>query len=1413
VFPPPCARPARAGLREYQAARRTRRKNRSENVRPPRNNEGVVAGITKDAPAGQAVRVRLLGQLVITAGDRAAGPWPRPSARRLCALLLVSPGHRVSRDLACEELFPRLEPRAAARSLSKALSMARTALAELGEPGTALLGADLTHLRLAPGIEVDADDLAAALHAGLAMPPSQARDDALAAALEDDTELLPGEPYADWADRARDRLNGLRQEARLVLARDRAKGAGRSGPDDVAAAWLACLDHDPACEEAAGALICLSLAHGRPEQAARVFERCRAALEQLGLRISPSLERIYASAIAAPAAQAVPPAAPAFRVPPSPAASPASPVRLPAAQAGSPREERRPVTVLFAEVAAPAGLAGTLGLEALRDLVGGSLATVIAEVESLGGTVTSVSGRGLQAMFGAPEAHEDDPERAVRAAYRAISAAAANVGWDSTSPLLADAPTAGLPAVGAPAAGPPAAGQARRLGLRIGVESGPALVGPIGGGARVEYAALGDVVSAAAALQAAARPGSVLVGPATRAATAHLFSWGTREGVTFTPGARPLIASYLDGPLATAVERRPRLGGRAPMVGRQAELRLLDTALRAAVVGRGQFVLLTGEPGIGKTRLVQESRKRFIAWVGAGSGRCPLWLEGRAVSYASATPYALYRQLLASWLGVALDQPAAALRLALSDALTRLMGNTNLLTPLAHLMGLPGSHAEARGRIAPEELHRQVFAAMRALVSRFVAVGPAVLVLEDLHWADPTSLRLTAELAELAEGRSLLLLATSRPGTGAAHAAGLAGAALPGPSAREIRLRPLAAVAARALATSLLGQVSDANVLSAVLANADGNPLFLEERLAEMLETGVLVREQGVWRLRTPADPAQLQVLPGLLERLVRSRVDRLSQPAADAIRAAAVLGTEFTADVLAATLGETPAALVPVLDELRASDLVHPEPHASRGPVFRFRHALIQEAIYLALLRAERCDLHARAARALEAAASGRLPEVAAILGRHYATAENADRALHYLELAGDHATDAFANDEAIASFREALAVTERAGDEMAEATVRLHAKLANVLWRTARHDEARAAFHAALRLANAGPRSLDPVLRAHLHTRLGRLEMTEARFAEAAAAFDAAEVLLGADAGRAGATDDAATGQWLELMIDGRASLHLWCFEPDLALAALEQARPVLEAYGTPARKTAFYRFWTMQKLQRNRLRVDEEDMANLRAAVAAAEHPGEDSDKDVGYATDFLGWALWLRGDLAAAAEELTKALTLAERIGETHLRDLALSTLTLTAMRRHDTQAVRALLPRAFEAAREAGAKFDDRIAVNMSVAAWLAWQDSRPDEVLRLAAEIESLNLTNVDSGAMHRWIYLFPLLALRLAAGATAEAVAAARRIIDPSQLLLPDDLTAALADACESWDQGDPAHTAQRLTKALALARTHDYF
>ena len=451
---------------------------------------------------------------------------------------------------------------------------------------------------------------------------------------------------------------------------------------------------------------------------------------------------------------------------------------------------------------------------------------MITEVEALGGTVTSVSGRGLQAMFGAPQAHEDDPERAVLAAFRALTAAA-------TTEAAAEGGTA----------------------LRIGVESGPAVVGPIGGGAKVEYGALGDVVSVAAALQSAARPGAVLVGPATRAVTGHLFTWGAGEEVSLGGNARPLVASYLDAPRARVGDRRPRgVGGRAALIGRDAEMRVIETALRQAVEGQGSVVVLTGEAGLGKTRLVQECRKRFIAWVGAGSGRLPLWLEGRGASYASATPYGLYRQLVASWVGVAPDEPAARLQPALERALTNLMGNANLLQPLARMMGI--AYPAPSGRMSPEDLQRMTFTALRLVVTRFAVAGPTVLVLEDLHWADPTSLRLTLDLAELAAGLPLLVIATSRPDSGRQEITTLADS----PSARRIVLRPLPASAEQTLAASLIGQVPGASgasgaspeVLAAVLASADGNPLFLEERLTSLLETRALVREDGTWLLRQP---------------------------------------------------------------------------------------------------------------------------------------------------------------------------------------------------------------------------------------------------------------------------------------------------------------------------------------------------------------------------------------------------------------------------------------------------------------------------------------------------------------------------------------------------------------------------------
>ena len=264
------------------------------------------------------VRVRLLGPFSVTSGGREAGPWPRPTARRLCQLVLVSPGRRISRDLAGDTLFPGLDPRAAARSVSKALSMARAALAPLGPGADGLLAADLTHIWAAPDAEVDAEGTERALRAALTLEPGQDRDARLTAALAGDGELLADEPYADWALRPRERLESLRQEARLALARDRSRGAGQARPEAVLAAWEACFEPDPAAEEAVGALVRAYFAAGHRDLAARAYERCRTALGELGVGISPWLEEVYATA----AFEAVPSRSALSRSAPSGAGAP-----------------------------------------------------------------------------------------------------------------------------------------------------------------------------------------------------------------------------------------------------------------------------------------------------------------------------------------------------------------------------------------------------------------------------------------------------------------------------------------------------------------------------------------------------------------------------------------------------------------------------------------------------------------------------------------------------------------------------------------------------------------------------------------------------------------------------------------------------------------------------------------------------------------------------------------------------------------------------------------------------------------------------------------------------------------------------------------------------------------------------------
>jgi class 3 adenylate cyclase/tetratricopeptide (TPR) repeat protein len=656
------------------------------------------------------------------------------------------------------------------------------------------------------------------------------------------------------------------------------------------------------------------------------------------------------------------------------------------------REARKVVSALFADVVGSTALGERLDPEDFTAVVGEAVARMARAVEEFGGSVVELAGDGLLALFGAPVAHEDDAERAVRAGLRILerlgeygAEVAARWGIDP-------------------------------LAVRVGIETGLAVLGPLGAGRKVEYSAMGDALNTAARLQAAAEPGSVLVGERTQRAVADLFAWGEPtdlrlKGKAEAVRAFPVAGTREDAPATSAV--------RAPLVGRDAELAAGDAALAAAAEGSGGVLFVAGEAGIGKSRLIAELRGRFANWTEEPAGR---WLHARCVSYGEDVPYVPVRALLLDWLRrhPGAEDPAARLRAACSE----LLGDSaaDVAPFLAALL-----EQEDVPELAPEGIQERTFAAVARVFRALAAGGPLVVAVDDLHWADASTLELLESLLPMTDEAALLLVLSARPeyehGSWALRERALR--ELPH-RARDVGLEVLAGDADRALLEALVGRDALTPELERrILERAEGNPFYLEETFRSLVDSGALVREADGWRLERDA---QVEV-PDTVEKLVLARIDRLEGDFHDVLSAAAVLGRQFELPVLERVVGEAgPVDVDPALRELQRVDLVR---QGRRWPVpeYRFRHPLIQEAAYHALLRRHRQALHRRAATAIADLHGDRLEEQAGVLARHHQEAGDFELALEFRRRAADAALRIYANEEALEHLDGALAAAAALG------------------------------------------------------------------------------------------------------------------------------------------------------------------------------------------------------------------------------------------------------------------------------------------------------------------------------------------------------------------------------------------------
>ena len=667
-------------------------------------------------------------------------------------------------------------------------------------------------------------------------------------------------------------------------------------------------------------------------------------------------------------------------------------IRAPKAAAA--QGERRIITALFCDVVRSTALAEQLDPEDWREIMNRAFAILTGPIERYEGTVARLMGDAILAFFGAPVAHEDDPQRAVFAALEILN---------EVKPFAAQVK----------------AQYGLDFAVRVGINTGPVVTGDVGSQRVAEYTAMGDAVNLAARMEQTAEPGTIRIAEDTQRLIAPLFELEDLGGIEVKGKSAPVRAYRVLAAKTRPGRLRGIKGVSAPLIGRDSEMSELREALRCLKEGRGQIVALIGEAGLGKSRLLDEARKAWLLGNPAYT-----WEQVQGSPYDTARPYGLFQKFARDMFGIELDDPPAVIHekveRGFGDAPPEAVALCKVTMERVIASKAIKDTTDFGAKAIKDDLYQ-----IAAHAWENAATNPTVCVFDDVHWADQASVDLLVHLFRVVEARPVLFLCAFRPERQSPGWQLKLKAETEYPHCyTEIALSPLDRQRTDDLVSALLN-IADLprDLRQLIIKKTEGNPYFVEEIVRSLIEQGIVYQtDDGLrWKATTKLEDI---AIPDTLHALLVARIDRLDAETRSTLQLASVNGRSFFARILKA-VSDQAMALDQHLGALQRVELVR---EVVRKPELEyiFKHELARDAAYNTILLRRRRELHKLVGEAIEAMFGDRSEEYAHRLAQHFSVGGDCDKSYRYYVMAGDAAAAMSADAEAADHFARALQAAE---------------------------------------------------------------------------------------------------------------------------------------------------------------------------------------------------------------------------------------------------------------------------------------------------------------------------------------------------------------------------------------------------